>query len=260
LKTILKWVLAPVAVIWVLGWAYIQINYPTCTFRYKLTAEVMTPDGVKTGSSVIEVSYQKNGDLFPDARGRHDTLLGEAVYVDLGGGKNLFVTLGTLDAAQPVERWISPLNNSSLREPKDYEEMRGALDPLWLPIKIFKLGRTPGAEHEICQRVSKFYGKTAEQVPLNNLPTLVSFSDLHNPLIARVVKPDDLAAIFGVGYSLAVKIQVTTDNISDAMYDILPWLKSSELNFFPNNKGFSDLARWNFYKFKIPGEASYLAH
>jgi len=50
------------AVLGGMGYFWYQSNYPTCTFRYKLTAEVNTPDGVKTGSSVIEVSYSHNGD------------------------------------------------------------------------------------------------------------------------------------------------------------------------------------------------------
>ena len=93
---LVRWVLAPALVLSALGWGYFQINYPTCTFRYKLTAEVMTPDGLKTGSSVLEVSYHTGPHVLPDPNPRFDTLLGEAVYVDLGQGKNLFVTLDSV--------------------------------------------------------------------------------------------------------------------------------------------------------------------
>lgn len=74
-----RWVLAPIAVIWALGWAYMQHEYPTCTFRYKLTAEVQTPVGLKTGSSVVEVSYQRGGD-WGGGTHAYDTLRGEATY------------------------------------------------------------------------------------------------------------------------------------------------------------------------------------
>ena len=142
---LVRWVLAPALVLSALGWGYVQINYPTCSFRYKLIAEVQTPDGLKTGSSVLEVTYSPQwGPLVQG--GRYDTLLGEATYVDLGHGKNLFMTLGTLDAAQSKESWDRPHTASSLREPSDYEKMKWALDPLWLPIKIFKLGRSGGAD------------------------------------------------------------------------------------------------------------------
>ena len=257
---LLKLVVLPIAVLWALGWSYVQINYPTCTFRYKLTAEVMTPDGLKSGSSVVEVSYQRGGDW---GGGPHpyDSLLGEATYVDLGAGKNLFITLGTLDSGRKDESTNRILFlERILNEPADYLALTGSLDPLWLPIKLFELGRINGQERDMCKRLTKFYGKAAQPVPLNNLPTLVTFSDLHNPLIARIVNPNDLAATFGTGYSLSTKIQITTSSISDKMYEILPWLKSSELEFFPNNNGFSNLARWNFYKFKTPGQSSYLAN
>ena len=101
---LVRWVLAPALVLSALGWGYFQINYPTCTFRYKLTAEVMTPDGLKTGSSVVEVSYTTQSAPLSQG-GRFDSVLGEATYVDLGDSKNLFVTLGTLDSAQPVQHW-----------------------------------------------------------------------------------------------------------------------------------------------------------
>jgi hypothetical protein len=255
-----KWVLAPIAVLCTIGWAYFQINYPTCTFRYKLTAEVMTPEGLKTGSSVLEVSYHTGPRFLPDPNPRFDTLRGEAVYVDLGQGKNLFVTLGTLYSGRKDQRLVQLVNGDSLDERSDYQALTSALNPIWLPIKFFSLGREAGNESEMCARAKKFDGGEEKPVPTNNLPTLITFSDLHNPLIARIVNPSDLAATFGAGYSLLTKIQITTDSISDKMYETLPWLKSAELEFFPNNKGFSTLARWNFYKFKTPGESSYLAN
>lgn len=256
-----RWVLAPIFVLVFLGWGYYQINYPTCTFRYKLTAEVMTPDGLKSGSSVIEVSYENNSFPLPDARGRYDTLLGEATYVDLGSGKNLFVTLGTLDAAQPIERWISPEKNSPLVEPADYETIKGALDPLWLPIRIFRLGRTAGKEPEMCQRVAKLYDASAAVVPLENLPTLVTFSDLRQPLTAKAVNPFDLGPTIGVGYSLSAKIQITSEKVTHLIDIVLPWARTDERKGLDSNgKTLNPLAWWELYKFEQKAEASYILH
>jgi hypothetical protein len=250
-----KRVLAPVAVLWALGWGYIQINYPTCTFRYKLTAEVMTPAGLKSGSSVVEVSYTTKSAPLSQG-GRFDSVLGGATYVDLGDGKNLFVTLGTLDSTQPVQHWYSPNGGSPLIEPSEYENMKGALDPIWLPIKIFRLGRTPGNECEMCLRVAKLYGQPEEAVPLENLPTLVTFSDLHQPATAKTVSPNDLISIFGLAHTLAVKIEVLNAPISDRIEDILPWLpnQTTGKDSRPPNR----LAWWEFYKFSQPAERSYI--
>ena len=74
------------------GFAFIKLAYPTCTFRYKLAAEVMTPEGPKTGSGVIEVSYTHFFSL-SGVPNLIQSAKGEAIFVDLGNNKNLFVTL-----------------------------------------------------------------------------------------------------------------------------------------------------------------------
>jgi hypothetical protein len=255
-----KWVLAPVAVLWALGWGYFQINYPTCTFRYKLTAEVMTPDGLKSGSSVVEVSYTTQSAPLSQG-GRFDSVLGEAAYVDLGDGKNLFVTLGTLDSAQPVQHWYSPNRGSPLIEPSAYENMKGALDPIWLPIKIFRLGRTPGNEREMCWRVSKFKDGTVQSVELSNLPTLVTFSDMHQPLTAKTVNPNDLATTFGAGYFMTAKIEITTKKVTHVIDGVLPWARTDDRSeLYDNGRELNRLTRQWFYKTNQNLERSYLAN
>jgi hypothetical protein len=244
-----KWVVAPVAVLWALGWGYIQINYPTCTFRYKLTGEVTTPDGLKTGSSVVEVSYQRGWDW---GGGPHaaDTLTGEATYVDLGGGKNLFVTLGTLDSGRKNEKTDHVLfMGRILNAPADYLALSGALDPIWLPIKIFRLGRTYSQEPEMCRRASKFKDGVAQSVELNNLPTLVTFSDRHQPLTAKAVNPNDLVASFGNGYSLVAKIEIVTETVTRVIDDVLPWARTDDrTGLYDNGRELNRLTRWSFYK------------
>jgi hypothetical protein len=243
-----KWVLAPVAVLWALGWGYIQINYPTCTFRYKLTAEVMTPDELKSGSSVVEVSYSHNADWGGGPK-TYDTLLGEAVFIDLGKGKNLFVTLGTLDSGRPSPNWyhINPL-----KEPADYYKMVGALNPIWLPIKMFELGRTREKEREMCQRVSKFYGTPAKSVPLNNLPTLVTFGDLRQPDTAATVNPNDLVATFGAGYTMAAKIEISNASVTNRIHDLLPWVPDHITDKVGG--GANRLGVFSLFKFPLPTE------
>jgi|SRR4051794_1778390 hypothetical protein len=53
------------------------------TYRYKLTLAVNTADGVKRGSSVVEVLFYQVS--FPE-RGTMHKLRGEALYLDLGPG------------------------------------------------------------------------------------------------------------------------------------------------------------------------------
>jgi hypothetical protein len=247
LKKILKWVLAPVAVIWFLGWAYIQINYPTCTFRYKLTAEVNTPEGVKTGSSVIEVSYSSSNPIPNPGRWRIDTLTGEAVYIDLGNGKNIFITLGVNESSRPLKGWVLPFPQRSLDEPFDYSKMNGALNALWLPIKIFELGRTPGNESDMSRKLSRHYGFGAISVPVENLPTVVSFKKLADKNSVKVVDVSDLNAALGENYSFkSVQIELTAENPTRNMREILPWLSD-----FPEPSVFGTLTNGDFSAYRL---------
>ena len=66
--------------------------YPSATIRYRMTVEVETPEGLKTGSSVIETTIQ-SGPRMGDAGGVSYQYRGEAVAVDLPGGNTLFALM-----------------------------------------------------------------------------------------------------------------------------------------------------------------------
>lgn len=228
-RRLVIWGLAPVALIY----SFIQFNYPTCSFRYKLTAEVMTPEGLKTGSSVIEVSYSSTHPLPNPGRWRADTVTGEAVYVDLGGGKNLFVLLG-------VDRWermvsSTPSNEDGfdgLKGGNDYvlEDNlgKGSLNALWLPIQVYELGRKPGLEREMQRRANAMYGQAPVEVPLINLPMLGTFVDLSKPETFNTVLPTEINKVLGEGYELkSVKMQMVEDYIVDQIFSITPWLSTN---------------------------------
>ncbi|MDP3550575.1 MAG: hypothetical protein Q8R81_09275, partial [Novosphingobium sp.] len=63
------------------------------TMRYKMTVEVETPEGLKTGFAVRELEFRDRSG-FPLGESRPQIKLrGEAVAVDLGGGRTLFALL-----------------------------------------------------------------------------------------------------------------------------------------------------------------------
>jgi len=68
----------------------IRINRPG--HKYRLTVEVETPDGVKSASGVMAVQPDRSY-----SRGGHTRTMGDAVLVDLGGGKNLLALLAHID-------------------------------------------------------------------------------------------------------------------------------------------------------------------
>jgi hypothetical protein len=75
------------------GTAYAAKDYvvPT-TWRYKITIEIETPEGIKTGSAVREVRAWKNAAkiINPDVAPIEYEVIGEAVVVDLGKRGVLF--------------------------------------------------------------------------------------------------------------------------------------------------------------------------
>jgi hypothetical protein len=128
--------------------ALIKINYPTCTFRYKLTAEVLTPEGIKTGSGVIEVSYTHFLSLSGVPNLIH-SVTGEAIFVDLGSNKNFFVTLTSRESGR----------NSNWQP--SMPDFNGALDALNLPIKMLNLnwpGGRSGEEFAMAKQVKTLEG------------------------------------------------------------------------------------------------------
>ena len=74
--------------------AAITLGLSGCTkadsYRYRLTVEVDTPQGLRTGSSVIEVGFLKIPDWLPNGGGVSIKYRGEAVAVDLPDGQIVF--------------------------------------------------------------------------------------------------------------------------------------------------------------------------
>ena len=66
--------------------------FPAGSWRYEVTITVDTPEGVKTGSAVHEISNSKGLFGFPDA-GNPADIEGEAVVVDLGERGVLFALI-----------------------------------------------------------------------------------------------------------------------------------------------------------------------
>ena len=145
----------------------IRINRPA--HKYRLTVEVETPEGRKSASGVVAV----HPDRSYSRRGQTRTL-GDAVFVDLGQGRNLVALLAHIDNNK-LE--FDGINYVALRA---YTAAQG-------------------------QRVS-FNAMSAQTgiVPVKAelVPVLVTFADPANPASARAVAPDDAEAVLGKGYRL----------------------------------------------------------
>jgi hypothetical protein len=161
-----KWI-GPLALLAVLVIGdQIRVNRPG--HKYRLTVEVETPEGIKSASGVLAV--------FPDrgySRGGRTRIGGDAVFVDLGSGKNLVALLAHLDKSL------------------DFEGMN------YLALRAY--GAVSGARVSFNQ-MSKMSGA----VPVTGalIPVLLTFADPRDPGSARLVAPDDVEGTLGKGFHL----------------------------------------------------------
>jgi hypothetical protein len=148
-----------------------QITYPTFTYRYRITLEVEVDGAIKTGSSVIEV--MRRWDPVPGRPISHYSTAasGEAVFVDLGRAGNVFLLL--------------------TNEPHKSPEVLGA--------KLFHFDPTDMIDAaEQRRRADALTAKRATaELPPDQLPMLVTFTDLNDPKSARVVRPGEFEQVFG---------------------------------------------------------------
>jgi hypothetical protein len=144
----------------------IRINRPA--HKYRLTLEVETPEGRKTASGVMAV----HPDRSYTRRGQTRTL-GDAVFVDLGQGKNLVALLAHVD-------------KNLVLDDMNYVAFRAYMEAAGKRVPFSEMSRLTGT------------------VPVKGalVPVLIAFADTANPGTARVVTPDDAEAVLGKGYRL----------------------------------------------------------
>jgi hypothetical protein len=184
--------------------------YPTVTLRYRLTLEAMTPDGPKTGSSVIEVSYGSEFNLNGGRRKGRWHVTGEAVPLDLGQGKYLFATLTDNASGRP-----NTLTDGSFN---------GATDAHYLPVIVFGLKWDWGEETKLPPQIAAAEAAGPKDVPLYNLPTLVTFKDINDPATVELVNPSMINEVFGPGYLLVrATLSVTHDRPNSVIETVLNW-------------------------------------
>jgi hypothetical protein len=144
----------------------IRINRPGHKFR--LTIDVETPEGVKSASGVVAVHPDRSY-----SRGGRTAAKGDALFVDLGGGKNLVALLAHLDDGK------IDLDGSNYVALRAY----GA-----------------AGRKTTFNDMSKMTGTAPVRGPV--IPILVSFADPADPATARAVRPDDIGTVLGKGYRL----------------------------------------------------------
>jgi hypothetical protein len=155
----------------------IRINRPG--HKYRLTVEVETPEGIKSASGIMAVQPDRSY-----SRGGHTRTTGDAVSVDLGGGKNLIALLAHIDKSIDLDG----MNYVALR----------AYKAAGRNVSFNEMSRLTGT------------------VPVTGalIPVLMTLTDPRDPGTARAVPPDDMEAALGKGVRLqGVSVEVVPNGI-----------------------------------------------
>jgi hypothetical protein len=161
-----KW-LGPLALLAVLVVGdQIRINRPGHKFR--LAVDVETPAGVKSAAGILAITPDRGY----SRKGRTQTS-GDALFVDLGGGKNLVVLLAHPDKTLDLDG----INYVALRA-----------------------YNAAGGKRVSFNEMSQMRGAVPVKGEL--IPVLATFADPADPGTMRTVAPDNLEASFGSGFRL----------------------------------------------------------
>jgi hypothetical protein len=167
-------------------------------YRYKVTVEIETPQGTKIGSSVWGITpIRTNSMVGPQAK---VDFRGEAVAVDLPGGKTLFALLSSADG---IGDYAQQLPGRALRS------------------------QFYGKEESPPRDSAEIYPTAPDTLGLhgtNPLPMLVTFGDVRDPKSVLEVKPDALDKTFGAGVRLKrIGIAVTDEPVTVGIARRFSW-------------------------------------
>ena len=173
------------------------------SFRYRMTVEVDTPQGMVTGFAVRQVEFMTRANGGP-----YGYVRGEAVAVDIAPGRMLFALL------------------TSAKGSVDY-----AGHGIWTVLNAMDRGTgLKGGPHALWPKVPVI-GQERFNDPL---PMLVTFRDITDPKSVTQVDPTGLAAAFGPGVKLRrITVAVTDEPVTGGIAGRLGWLSSQRGSLIP---------------------------
>jgi len=164
------------------------------SYRFRMTVEVETPNGLRTGSSVYEFTAAKKKMRFlaEEVSGGVRTR-GEATIIDLDGGP-VFVTLVSPDAVESLGSGATDTLLATLSD-NGGDDYIAAID---------KLG-------------GWFADPVSAELPREKWPLMVRFGDLNDPASAQPVNAD----VIGVK---RIFLETTRDEVTVGIRKRLGWL------------------------------------
>lgn len=191
-----------------------QIRLHRPDHKFRLVVEVETPDGVKSGSSVYSVTPNRGYGGSNTGESVGPKTKGDAVFVDLGGGRNLVALLavGTDPADLDATNYVAMRAFVAAGRKVQFRDMKKTTAMSPVPV-------------------------TGELAPV-----LVTFKDVNDPASARQVTAANAEQLLGPGTKLHAVMVSTAANgfwpldfggalgepVSRGIETKLPWLKGEE--------------------------------
>lgn len=176
------------------------------SLRYRVAVEVDTPEGLRTGSSVVEVRAIRSPFWAPGKRTNFE-IEGEAVAVRLPGDQILFALTG-----KP--------SNLDFAKRLPFEAFEPVMDA---QLEVYPLATN------LDRRVE--FLKTARLRTVlsdDNMPHLVRFKNPSDATTLEVVDPNNLPATFGPGHSLRqITIELTEDKVTEGVEVLIPGMQGN---------------------------------
>lgn len=171
---------------------------PKDVYRYKLIVVLDTPEGEKTGFNVVDVR-EYCSDFWQGCGFKFN---GEAIYIDMGSGRQPLVVLLTGNY-QLIHRHTYPLG--------------------WYGIGPGEIIRSFYPQRTL-QKLQDLRSRDRHEITPDQLPDLVTFRDTRDPNTAIAVDPNNLGVTLGEGVSWrSVTIGLTDEPITTGLVEKLPW-------------------------------------
>jgi hypothetical protein len=185
-----KFAIAAIAIVAALGAVTLyKFKYPTYTYRYRMTVEVNSGGEVRSGSSVIEVNARRQPQFLPEVGPFERWTLGQAVFIELPGGKNIVALLVSGPAGEDADYSVEIIH------------------------RLFNVG---------VEGLPSLRGH--RELTTDQMPTLVTVINPNDGASAQVVRPDALDGVLGV-HLRSISIEMTADPVTAIDIDSrLPFL------------------------------------
>ena len=171
------------------------------SYKFRMTVEVKTPQGLKSGSSVLQVEVWRSIPI-GDSSGLNSSVSGEAVAIELQDTL-LFVLLQMPNAGPPLQTVVP----HALLGRRSHDP-----DGVMLDTAVLR---------------SNSDGTIKADLPRTDWPMMVRFRNINDPKTVELVDP----AAIGVS---RVVVETTSDAVTTGIEKKLPWLpKIYEMDIGP---------------------------